>query len=194
MPDFDYLALDTAGRERRGSVRAASPDDARATLSVRKLYVVRVEASTGATAPPLFSRGGSQRSASTSRRPLSRWHGLAARPPSSGRCTTGCPVRGGGTVLLADGNVGIGGDPLRLLSRARDLLAREGALLVEADPPGSPSRPVRLRLEDDLGTSEEFPWALLAVDDVPPVAREAGLRPAGIWEEAGRWFATLVRP
>ncbi len=58
MPDFDYLALDTAGRERRGSVRAATPDDARATLSVRKLYVVRMEASTGASAPPLLSRGG----------------------------------------------------------------------------------------------------------------------------------------
>lgn len=57
MPDFDYLALDTAGRERRGSVRAATPDDARATLSTRRLYVVRMEASTGASAPPLLSRG-----------------------------------------------------------------------------------------------------------------------------------------
>ncbi len=57
MPDFDYLALDTAGRERRGSVRAATPDDARASLSGRRLYVVRMEASTGASAPPLFSRG-----------------------------------------------------------------------------------------------------------------------------------------
>jgi hypothetical protein len=98
------------------------------------------------------------------------------------------------TVLLADGNVGIGGDPVRLLSRARDLLGVEGALLVETGAPGSPSGPVRLCLEDDLGTSEEFPWALLAVDDVPPVAHEAGLRPAGFWKEAGRWFAALVRP
>ena len=37
MSDFDYLALDTAGRERRGSVRAPSIEDARATLSARKL-------------------------------------------------------------------------------------------------------------------------------------------------------------
>jgi general secretion pathway protein F len=56
MSDFDYLALDTAGRERRGSVRAASVDDARASLSARKLYVVRVEPATGAVAPPLLSR------------------------------------------------------------------------------------------------------------------------------------------
>jgi general secretion pathway protein F len=57
MSDFDYLALDTAGRERRGSVRAASIEDARATLSARKLYVVRMEAGSGSTAPPLLSRG-----------------------------------------------------------------------------------------------------------------------------------------
>jgi len=56
MSDYDYLALDTAGRERRGSVRAATPEDARASLAARKLYVVRVERSTGATAAPLLSR------------------------------------------------------------------------------------------------------------------------------------------
>jgi general secretion pathway protein F len=56
MSDFDYLALDTAGRERRGSVRAASVEDARASLSARKLYVVRMERSTGAVAAPLLSR------------------------------------------------------------------------------------------------------------------------------------------
>ena len=57
MSDFDYLALDTAGRERRGSVRAASAEDARASLGARKLYVVRVERSTGTAAAPLLSRG-----------------------------------------------------------------------------------------------------------------------------------------
>jgi general secretion pathway protein F len=57
MSDFDYLALDTAGRERRGSVRAASAEDARATLSARKLFVVRMEAGSGTSAPPLLSRG-----------------------------------------------------------------------------------------------------------------------------------------
>jgi general secretion pathway protein F len=56
MSDFDYLALDTAGRERRGSVRAASVEDARASLSARKLYVVKMERSTGAVAAPLLSR------------------------------------------------------------------------------------------------------------------------------------------
>ncbi len=56
MSDFDYLALDTAGRERRGSVRAPTSEDARASLSARRLYVVRMEPATGTVAPPLFSR------------------------------------------------------------------------------------------------------------------------------------------
>lgn len=43
MPDFDYLAIDPAGKERRGSLNAASMDDARARLDQRKLFVVRVE-------------------------------------------------------------------------------------------------------------------------------------------------------
>ncbi len=98
------------------------------------------------------------------------------------------------TALLADGNVGIGGNPVRLLSRVRDLLAPGGVLLLEAGIPGSTTGPVRLRLQDDLGASEEFPWACLAVEDVAPVAIEARLRPAGTWEECGRWFAILIRP
>ena len=97
------------------------------------------------------------------------------------------------TVLLADGNVGIGGDPNRLLSRVRDLLAPDGVLLVEAGAPGTPSGSVRLRLRDDLGSSEEFAWAHLAVEDVVPLGIEAGLFPTEVWQEAGRWFAALVR-
>lgn len=48
MPDFDYLVIDTAGRERRGHVVAESIDHARAALDARKLYVVRIDAG----APP----------------------------------------------------------------------------------------------------------------------------------------------
>ncbi|HEY0026966.1 MAG TPA: type II secretion system inner membrane protein GspF [Allosphingosinicella sp.] len=66
MAEFDYLALDTAGRERRGSVRADSPEDAKAKLGQRRLFVVKVEEGTGSpgsgsgsgagAAPPLLSR------------------------------------------------------------------------------------------------------------------------------------------
>jgi len=56
MSEFDYLALDTAGRERRGSVRAASADDARAVLGARRLYVVRMEQGSAGANPALLSR------------------------------------------------------------------------------------------------------------------------------------------
>ena len=57
MPDFAYVGLDTAGRERRGSVRAATSEAARDQLQSRKLYIVRIEPATEAAAPPLLSRG-----------------------------------------------------------------------------------------------------------------------------------------
>src|ERR1700734_2122405 len=38
------------------------------------------------------------------------------------------------TVLLADGNIGIGGQPARLLHRCAELLAPSGRILIEAEP------------------------------------------------------------
>lgn len=57
MPDFDYLAIDARGGERRGTVAAPSIEDARARLDQRRLYVVRLEPGSGATAErkPLFA-------------------------------------------------------------------------------------------------------------------------------------------
>jgi general secretion pathway protein F len=56
MSDFAYLALDTAGRERRGSVRAETQEEARAKLQGRKLFIVRMEAAAGEASAPLLSR------------------------------------------------------------------------------------------------------------------------------------------
>jgi general secretion pathway protein F len=56
MTSFDYVALDTAGRERRGNVRAATIDDARIQLGTRKLYVVRIDSGSGAAQTALLSR------------------------------------------------------------------------------------------------------------------------------------------
>ena len=98
------------------------------------------------------------------------------------------------TMLLADGNVGIGGDAIRLLCRVRSLLAPTGQALVEVGGPGSASGPLRLRLQDDAGTSGEFPWAHLAIDAMWSVVTAAGLEPADMWEESGRWFAAVRRP
>ncbi len=43
MPDFDYLALDPAGHERRGTIAADSADAARVRLDRRRYYVVRLD-------------------------------------------------------------------------------------------------------------------------------------------------------
>lgn len=94
-------------------------------------------------------------------------------------------------VLLADGNVGIGGDPRLLLRRLRRLLAADGTALVELDRPGRPTGPVRARLAGPDGVSGWFSWARLCVDDVAAVAAAAGLRPAATWTGGGRWFAAL---
>jgi general secretion pathway protein F len=47
MADFDYLAIDTRGRETRGHIAAESIDDARVLLDRKRLYVVKVEAGSG---------------------------------------------------------------------------------------------------------------------------------------------------
>lgn len=95
------------------------------------------------------------------------------------------------TVLLADGNIGIGGDPVALLSRARDLCT--GNLLVELDGPETPTGPVQVRIETSTGrTSSWFPWAHVSATDVPRVAAEAGLSVRTTWCAEGRWFTELV--
>ncbi len=38
-------------------------------------------------------------------------------------------------AILADGTVGLGGDPVRVLRRTRELLARDGVAIVEFAPP-----------------------------------------------------------
>ena len=43
MSEFAYLVLDRAGRERRGSLRAETIDEAREKLSARGLFVVKME-------------------------------------------------------------------------------------------------------------------------------------------------------
>ncbi len=97
------------------------------------------------------------------------------------------------TALLADGNVGIGGDPVGLLVRVRDLLAPGGTALVELDPPGTHSGPVLVQMEHAGQLSGWFPWAHLAVGHAEVAADAAGFTVTETWEEAGRWFAALVR-
>jgi len=59
-------------------------------------------------------------------------------------------------VLLADGNIGIGGDPARVLRRARELLGVEGIVLAELDPPCTGVRREYLRLETEHAVANGF--------------------------------------
>jgi SAM-dependent methyltransferase len=96
------------------------------------------------------------------------------------------------TALLADGNVGIGGDAVRLLRRVRDLLAPDGRIVCElhADDDDT-AGPVRL--EGVGATSAWFPWTLLGTGGLAAAAPSAGLAVADAWEADGRQFAELHR-
>ena len=95
------------------------------------------------------------------------------------------------TVLLADGNIGIGGDPVRLLRRVAALLTADGTVLVELQAPGDLPARGQVRLEALGSTSDWFPWALLGAAGLPAVAAEAGLEVEELWRGEGREFAAL---
>jgi SAM-dependent methyltransferase len=107
-------------------------------------------------------------------------------------------------VLLADGNIGIGGDPAALLRRCRTLLARDGRLHIELAPPGARSWAGEAVLSTAEATRhQETPrgaageaaplrWAVVAADDLASLAATAAMRTLTTWTEAGRWFATLT--
>ncbi|SDD30671.1 class I SAM-dependent methyltransferase [Actinokineospora iranica] len=95
-------------------------------------------------------------------------------------------------VLLADGNVGIGGDPVALLRRMRELLSRNGSALVESDRPGRGVHAGRARVSRDSGSGPWFDWAWLGADSVPWAAAEAGFAVRWTREHLGRWFTELV--
>lgn len=97
------------------------------------------------------------------------------------------------TALLADGNIGIGGDPVGLLMRLRELLSPSGRIVVELDAPGTASGEVSVRVAHAGRTSEWFPWAHLAAEHVELVAEAANMIVTEQWEEASRWFAVLER-
>ena len=99
-------------------------------------------------------------------------------------------------VLLADGNVGIGGHPARLLTRVRHLLAAGGHAHVElaADPEnGTRVTTRRLRLHVGGSASTSFDWATVGVGAIGAVADEAGLRVLRVDWHSGRVVARLAR-
>jgi len=97
------------------------------------------------------------------------------------------------TILLLDGNIGIGGSPVALLRRAGELLRPRGAIVVETDPPGEPTQRMRIRIEAPDQVSEWFRWARVGIDGVDEVAERAGFAVDRTREVGGRTFVTLRR-
>jgi SAM-dependent methyltransferase len=97
------------------------------------------------------------------------------------------------TVLLLDGNVGIGGDPVLLLTRINALLRPGGIALVELDPPGVKTGRFHAHVEHDGGVGPRFAWARVGPDRISELATRSGFWIAALWDEGGRWFVQLAR-
>lgn len=95
------------------------------------------------------------------------------------------------SVLLLDGNLGIGGDPVRLLSRVRDLLAPGGRAHVELDATCTGRR---VRIESGAHHSDWLPWARVCRGSIDSVAAGAGLRVVARSVVGGRAIAELAPP
>jgi len=104
------------------------------------------------------------------------------------------PVPGEGrwqSALLADGNVGIGGEPAVLLTRVHRLLRPAGRVVVDLAPPGIGLRQRWVRLETREGLTPPFRWALVGIDAIAELAATTGFEAATLREYDGRWFALL---
>ncbi|MDQ3752951.1 MAG: methyltransferase domain-containing protein [Actinomycetota bacterium] len=104
------------------------------------------------------------------------------RVPGTGRWST---------LLLLDGNIGIGADPAALLMRARELLSPYGRVLMEVARPSQESCNLTLCLQVFGMPAERLPWAQVGARDVDRLASESGFKTRRVWASGERWFAWL---
>ncbi|MFC7624420.1 methyltransferase domain-containing protein [Microlunatus sp. GCM10028923] len=95
------------------------------------------------------------------------------------------------TILLADGNIGIGGDAVRLLARCRSLLAPSGRVLLDLAEPGTGYVRRRVRLSAVGRVSGWFPWCWVDQPALAVLAEWCGLRLVDHWTAGERWQAEL---
>lgn len=96
------------------------------------------------------------------------------------------------TVLLADGNVGLGGDPIRVLRRAAELLCSGGRCVAEFDSGISGIDVGWVRLESSRTIGPWFRWASVGIDYVPTLAAQVGLAVSGVYPIGRRVVASLA--
>ncbi|MEO5778236.1 methyltransferase domain-containing protein [Arthrobacter oryzae] len=96
------------------------------------------------------------------------------------------------SVVVLDGNIGIGGSVTALLRRCRQLIAPTGTLLVEVDPDQDLDTAYSAVLEDDTGNlSEPFRWARTGTAGLAERARRSGWTVASVQHLQGRIFCRL---
>jgi hypothetical protein len=96
------------------------------------------------------------------------------------------------TVLLVDGNVGLGGDPRRILGRAAELLGRAGRCVAEFDAEAIGIRSRWVRLESAYDVGPWFRWASVGVDSAAALAVQVGLTLTTVRLIGGRVVASLA--
>lgn len=94
-------------------------------------------------------------------------------------------------AILADGNIGIGGDPLALLRRVARLLHDTGTVLVETETTRCGLWFGSARLHHESSTSPWFKWSVVGIDVLPSLAHFAGLQVLAQHHRQRRCFAEL---
>jgi SAM-dependent methyltransferase len=116
------------------------------------------------------------------------------------RCDVFAPLPGEGHwahVVLVDGNIGIGGDPVALLNRCRQALRPSGTAFVELEPPGpglwrGHAHVVSCAADGSLRFGPPFRWAQLDTEAVHGAAAAAGFAVRDLFRSGRRWFGELV--
>jgi SAM-dependent methyltransferase len=94
-------------------------------------------------------------------------------------------------AVVADGNIGIGGEVGGLLSRIRELLAPGGRALIEVEPTDTDRR---LEVEvtgPDGRRVGSFPWARVGAAALARLGHSCGLDAGDGWQCEGRHFVEL---
>ncbi len=95
-------------------------------------------------------------------------------------------------ILLTDGNIGIGGDPVETLRRAARLLDHGGIVIVEIDSHATTSCREWLRWETEQYRGHWFPWSRVGPGALGGIAHAAGLGVVEIIDVHARVVAVLT--
>jgi SAM-dependent methyltransferase len=95
-------------------------------------------------------------------------------------------------ILLTDGNIGIGGNPVRTLKRAAELLAHGGIVIVEIESAATALCHELLRWETEKYLGHWFPWSRVGAGSLGDIARAAGFLVTHVVDIHARVIAVLT--